>query len=66
MAEYHVGCGAFAIYAGTLNSKNKRLWQNKTECSKSFELRQRTHRSRTIFAPTERERTKDNEAGEHL
>lgn len=23
MAEYHVGCGAFAIYAGTLNSKNK-------------------------------------------
>lgn len=33
MAEYHVGCGAFAIYAGTLNSKNKRLWQNKTECT---------------------------------
>lgn len=31
MAEYHVGCGAFAIYAGTLNSKNKNLWQNKTE-----------------------------------
>lgn len=29
MAEYHVGCGAFAIYAGTLNSKNKSLWQNK-------------------------------------
>ena len=23
MAEYHVGCGAFAIYAGTLNSRNK-------------------------------------------
>lgn len=33
MAEYHVGCGAFAIYAGTLNSKNKNLWQNKTECT---------------------------------
>lgn len=33
MAEYHVGCGAFAIYAGTLNSKNKSLWQNKTECT---------------------------------
>lgn len=33
MAEYHVGCGAFAIYAGTLNSKNKALWQNKTECT---------------------------------
>ena len=32
MAEYHVGCGAFAIYAGTLN-KNKTLWQNKTECT---------------------------------
>lgn len=30
MAEYHVGCGAFAIYAGTLN-KNKNLWQNKSE-----------------------------------
>lgn len=33
MAEYHVGCGAFAIYAGTLNSKNKTIWQNKTECT---------------------------------
>ena len=33
MAEYHVGCGAFGIYAGTLNSKNKSLWQNKTECT---------------------------------
>ena len=33
MAEYHVGCGAFAIYAGTLNAKNKNLWQNKTECT---------------------------------
>lgn len=33
MAEYHIGCGAFAIYAGTLNSKNKSMWQNKTECT---------------------------------
>lgn len=33
MAEYHVGCGAFAIYAGTLNSRNKAMWQNKTECT---------------------------------
>lgn len=33
MAEYHVGCGAFAIYCGTLNSRNKNLWQNKTECT---------------------------------
>lgn len=32
MAEYHVGCGAFAIYAGTLN-KAKTMWQNKTECT---------------------------------
>lgn len=32
MAEYHVGCGAFGIYAGTLNSKNKPLKQNKTLC----------------------------------
>lgn len=31
MAEYHVGCGAFAIYAGTLNSRNRALWQNKSE-----------------------------------
>lgn len=31
MPEYHVGCGAFAIYAGTLNSRNKHLWQNKSE-----------------------------------
>ena len=33
MAEYHIGCGAFGIYAGTLNSKKKSLWQNKTECT---------------------------------
>ena len=32
MTEYHVGCGAFAIYAGTLN-KSKTMWQNKTECT---------------------------------
>lgn len=32
MAEYHVGCGAFAIYAGTLN-KDKNMWKNKTECT---------------------------------
>ena len=31
MAEYHVGCGAFGIYAGTLEPKNKNLWRNKTE-----------------------------------
>ncbi len=33
MAEYHVGCGAFAIYAGILNGRNKNMWQNKTECT---------------------------------
>ena len=33
MAEYHVGAGAFGIYAGTLNSRNKSLWQNKTKCT---------------------------------
>lgn len=32
MTEYHVGCGAFGIYAGTLN-KAKTMWQNKTECT---------------------------------
>lgn len=30
MAEYHVGCGAFGIYAGTLN-KAKVKWANQTE-----------------------------------
>lgn len=30
MAEYHVYCGAFGIYAGTMN-KDKTMWQNKTE-----------------------------------
>ena len=33
MPEYYVGCGVFGIYAGTLNSKNKSLWQSKTECA---------------------------------
>lgn len=33
MAEYHIGCGAFGIYAGTLNSKNKNMWKDKTECT---------------------------------
>ena len=31
MAEYHVGCGAFGIYAGTLEQRNKSLWKNKSE-----------------------------------
>ena len=31
MSEYHVGCGAFGIYAGILNSKNKSLWKNKSD-----------------------------------
>lgn len=31
MAEYHVGCGAFGIYAGTLMPKNKGMWRNKSE-----------------------------------
>lgn len=30
MSEYHVGCGAFGIYAGILN-KNKTMWKNKSE-----------------------------------
>ena len=30
MAEYHVGCGIFDIYAGTLNKKGD-LWRNKSE-----------------------------------
>ena len=30
MAEYHVGCGVFGIYAGTLNKK-KTMWQNKSD-----------------------------------
>lgn len=31
MVEYHVGCGAFGIYAGTLNNRDNRLWQSKSE-----------------------------------
>ena len=30
MAEYHVGCGAFAIYAGTLNKKGNK-WLHKSD-----------------------------------
>ena len=35
MAEYHVGMGILgaAIYAGTLEPKNKRLWRNKSDCT---------------------------------
>ena len=29
MAEYHVGCGLFGIYAGTLKNHNE--WRNKSE-----------------------------------
>lgn len=31
MSEYHVGAGVFAIYAGTLNSRNKNMWQRKSD-----------------------------------
>lgn len=31
MAEYHVGCGAFGIYAGTLDPKHKSLWRDKSD-----------------------------------
>lgn len=30
MTEYHVGCGIFGIYAGTLNKKGD-MWRNKSE-----------------------------------
>ena len=30
MTEYHVGCGAFGIYAGILN-KDKTMWKNKSD-----------------------------------
>lgn len=33
MADYHVGCGAFAIYAGILSKQRKdglQLWKNKS------------------------------------
>lgn len=35
MAEYHIGLGTLraAIYAGTLEPKNKRLWRNKSDCT---------------------------------
>lgn len=31
MAKYHVGCGVFGIYAGTLEPKNPNLWRNKSD-----------------------------------
>lgn len=30
MSEYHVGCGLFGIYAGTLNKKGD-MWINKSD-----------------------------------
>ena len=30
MTEYHVGCGVFAIYAGTLNKKGN-MWLHKSD-----------------------------------
>lgn len=30
MVEYHVGCGLFGIYAGTLNKKGD-MWINKSD-----------------------------------
>lgn len=33
MAEYHVGCGLFGIYAGILNKKGDK-WHAKTEVTK--------------------------------
>lgn len=33
MKEYHIGCGFFGIYAGTLKPKTKNEWENKTECT---------------------------------
>lgn len=32
MAEYHIGCGITAIFAGTLN-KDKTLWRTKSPCT---------------------------------
>ncbi len=37
MAEYHVGCGAFGIYAGTLSKPRKdgsQLWRDKSNVTK--------------------------------
>ena len=31
--EYHVSCGSFGIYAGILNSKNKNIWKDETDCT---------------------------------
>lgn len=31
MADYHVGCGSFGIYAGVLKNKDK--WKDKSECT---------------------------------
>ena len=31
MADYHVGCGLFGIYAGLLSTKDKSMWAKKSE-----------------------------------
>lgn len=33
MAEYHVGCGFFGIYAGILKPNKPTEWKGKTECT---------------------------------
>lgn len=59
MAEYHVGCGAFAIYAGTLN-KNKTMWQNKTECTDEAINAVRDYMVQELLGGTECKKTTDS------
>lgn len=59
MAEYHVGCGLFAIYAGTLN-KQKTMWQNKTECTDEAINAVRDYMVQELLGGTECEKARNN------
>ena len=51
MAEYHVGCGVFGIYAGTLDSKNKNMWRNKTDVTEEAICAVAQHLLQTGWCP---------------
>ena len=61
MSEYHVGCGAFGIYAGTLEPKNKSLWHNKYRRQKK-QLRTEVMAMRLIDGDALKKRVKESTA----
>lgn len=60
MTKYHVGCGAFAIYAGMLNGKNKAMWQNKTECTDEALCAVRDYMAQELLGGTANPKTKSS------